>query len=652
LQATTVKLRDSQYNSFALSAFLPFSLGVGILDRRSQVVVGWLLFLAGVGGIQACRTPTQITLIIHSDVKCDQLKGVSITVAKANDVEQFPPATITQQCTSTAQGSTIGTLVVVPRESKNEGVTIRIIAGLDHNVDECTADNQYAGCVIARRRLPFVPHVELELPIDLRSACKNVPCLVDETCVAGKCVTANIPNPEQCQGNTCSETILNPPTNSTGGAGGGAGSGGAGGSGTAGSGEIKAPTRRVLVAGGSSTCALLVGNKIRCWGNNQVGQLGYNHTMAVGDGKGPSIEQAGDLLVGSGTVVELSASGGSVCARFMDGSIRCWGYNGFGQLGYNTTQNVGDGVGPSIENAGTVPLPQAVRQVSVGGSHTCAVLMDQSLRCWGANESGQLGSNSLTAAGDGQGEGVATLPMVAVGSAVASVSLGVSHTCAILVDGSLSCWGRGANGQLGYNSTLNVGDGVGKTIEQAGKVQVGENIKQVALGSYHTCGLLESNQVRCWGRGDFGVLGYNSTNSIGNGGANLSVSAAGDVPIGFPANQVETGFFHTCALLQNQQVRCWGQLFHGTGTGVTVGDGVGPSIQDFGELSMGGQVVQITSGVAHMCALLANGHVRCWGENTFGQLGYGNTTPVGDLNGPSIVDAGDVPIGAEVQMPW
>ena len=154
------------------------------------------------------------------------------------------------------------------------------------------------------------------------------------------------------------------------------------------------------------------------------------------------------------------------------------------------------------------------------------------------------------------------------------LSAGGFHTCAILDDGALRCWGSGVSGQLGYGNTITIGDD--ETPASAGDVPVGDRVVQVAAGSTHTCALLASASVRCWGSGGQGRLGYGNTITIGD---DETPASAGDVP-------------------------------------------------------MGDRVVQVAAETSHTCALNSTGSVRCWGQGSFGRLGYGNINHIGDDEDP------------------
>ena len=141
------------------------------------------------------------------------------------------------------------------------------------------------------------------------------------------------------------------------------------------------------------------------------------------------------------------------------------GLNDNGQLGYGDTNTRGDSPGSMGKHLPSVDLGsgRSAKFIAAGGYHTCAILDDGSTKCWGANPYGQLGYGDTTNRGDDGGEMGDGLPSVDLGSGRSAkfIAAGDSHTCAILDDGSVKCWGQGSDGGLGYGDTLSRGDGAG-----------------------------------------------------------------------------------------------------------------------------------------------------------------------------------------------
>src|SRR5690606_34498692 len=209
-------------------------------------------------------------------------------------------------------------------------------------------------------------------------------------------------------------------------------------------------------------------------------------------------------------------------------------------------------------------------------------------------------------------------------SRVVQLAAGSNHTCAVVSDGRVRCWGQGTFGRLGYGNTNHIGDD--EEPASVGDVDVGGTVTQLAAGALHTCALLDGGRVRCWGAESEGQLGYANVNTIGDDEAPAS---AGDVDVGGAVIQLVAGWLHTCALLETGRVRCWGEGSGGSlGYGNTnnIGDDEHPATA--GDVNLGGDVTQLAADSDHTCAALKGGWVRCWGSNAFGRLGYGNTNDI------------------------
>jgi alpha-tubulin suppressor-like RCC1 family protein len=339
----------------------------------------------------------------------------------------------------------------------------------------------------------------------------------------------------------------------------------------------------------------------------------------------------GNVQLG-GRVVRLSASWYHTCAVLDSGNVRCFGDGAYGELGYGNVNSIGDDETPA--SAGDVNVGGPVSQVSTGPDDTCAALQDGRLRCWGSNADWVLGYPKNTPIGDD--ESPASAGDVDVGGFVVQTANGLGHTCALLDTGKVRCWGNGTGGRLGYGNTNTIGDD--ETPASAGDVDLGGRAVQLVAGSVHTCALLDTGKVRCWGSGGFGVLGHGNMSSIGD---DETPASAGDVDVGGTVTQLAAGEFGTCALLSGGTVRCWGRGTEGRlGYGNTndIGDDETPA--SAGDVDVGGPVVQIAMGFLHTCALLRGGAVRCWGRASTGALGYGNINDIGDNETPA--SAGNV----------
>jgi cysteine-rich repeat protein len=307
-----------------------------------------------------------------------------------------------------------------------------------------------------------------------------------------------------------------------------------------------------IATGWDVSCALLDTGAVRCWGVGAVGSLGYGNTESIGDDE--VVADAGDVDIG-GTVVQVAAGHFHFCGLLEGGNVRCWGQGLGGRLGYGNTNIIGDNEDPAF--AGDVDLSQPAVEIDAGGSHNCARFADGSIQCWGTNGNGQLGYGNTENIGDD--ETPASAGLVDVGGTVIQLALGDAFTCVLLDTGAVRCWGNGGAGQLGAGNTFQIGDD--ELPSAVGEVPVGGAVAQLSAGSLHTCARLQTGSIRCWGSGGsggsgvFGQLGYGDTNTIGDA---ETPTFAGDVDLGGTAVGITAGGRHTCALLDTGNLRCWG----------------------------------------------------------------------------------------------
>jgi uncharacterized repeat protein (TIGR01451 family) len=366
-------------------------------------------------------------------------------------------------------------------------------------------------------------------------------------------------------------------------------------------------------AGSGHTCAALSDGTLRCWGDNSYGQLG--------DGTTTSSSSTPVTVSGLSNAVAVSAGGFHTCAVLADGTVRCWGSNGYGELGNGTT---GFGSSTPVTVSG---LNNAVA-VSVGINHTCAVLTDGTLRCWGYNNLGFLGNGTTI-------NSSTPVTVSGITNAVA-VSASGSHTCAVLTDGTLQCWGSNYYGELGNGTTANSRTPVTVSgISNAASVAAGGDVF-----SSHTCATLADGTMRCWGLNDFGQLG-NGTISFSSNPSPIIVSGIST------AVAVSASGSHTCAVLSDGTLRCWGRNVYGElGNGTTTNSSTPVAVSGIST------AVSVSAGGYHICATLADGTLKCWGYNYYGQLGNGMagfyTTPVQTLGYPPLAWSSNTPSVATV----
>jgi alpha-tubulin suppressor-like RCC1 family protein len=370
-----------------------------------------------------------------------------------------------------------------------------------------------------------------------------------------------------------------------------------------------------ITTGYNFACALAAEGTVQCWGYGGNGNLG----------NGSSVDSLVPVTVtGMVDVVSVSAGGSqsigtsTACAVQSNGAVFCWGYGGNGNLG-----NGGGGSSSTpvqVLTAASTPLTNAV-SVAVGGGHACAVISDGTMRCWGRGAEGQLGD------GAGTQRNYATLVAGSITN-FASVDAGAYHTCAVLADGTARCWGQGTFGQLGNGSTTGQLSPVGVLLSGT------DRAKAIDVGDYHSCALIVNGTVRCWGANTTGQLGNNTTTNssmpvvVLSGGVamtNVSSIAAGGAFVG---SSVEGT---TCATLASGGARCWG--YNGFGQ---LGNGTNTNQSQAVAVSSISNVARVSVGADFACSLGATGTMTCWGDGSNGRLGTGTTasqtTPVAVSN--------------------
>jgi hypothetical protein len=396
------------------------------------------------------------------------------------------------------------------------------------------------------------------------------------------------------------------------------------------SGVCLVPGVKEVTVGGVQVCAILQdGDKVRCWGYADNGPLGYGNEINIGDNEAPS--SVGFVDIGGGaTVAHLTAGGGFTCALLSTGAVRCWGNGYWGHTGQGNENHIGDDELPS--SVPDVSVGATATQISAGMEHLCLRSTTSRARCWGWGFRGRLGYANQNSIGDN--ELPSAVGNVSVGTTVVEVAAGGAHTCARFSTGVVRCWGQGVYGALGYGNTESIGDD--ETPLSAGDVNVGGFVIGLAAGDNHTCALLDNGKVRCWGTPTSGPLGY------AGGPEGPTPADAGDIDVGGTVTQITAGTSHTCALLDTGAIRCWGDGSVGAlGYGNTndIGDDETPA--SAGDIDIGGPAIQIDAGGGTTCAVRTDGALICWG-NQGAKLGYGSVGPVGDDETPASM--GPVPV--------
>ena len=398
-------------------------------------------------------------------------------------------------------------------------------------------------------------------------------------------------------------------------------------------------------AGRDFTCAVAVGQRAWCWGDNDFGQLG----------DGTTTSSTVPVQIAGGIVAEqVSAGAGGACAVTGSETVECWGQGNEGQIGDGSTKNA------------LTPHPVSsltgVLQVSVGGGQACSVNQNGGLECWGDDLYGQLGNG---AKGSGTNEDK-PVPVEQFDTGVETVSAGGTSTCATVAPSSdLYCWGQNQDGQLGTGNTINQD----VPTQVVGATQ---DVGELTAGFGSTCAVI-SFVAMCWGTQSRGVLGNGAftgpVQPVPVPVFNLAATASGSGPR-LPL-AMSAGFAHTCAVFTGGLVSCWGAGFDGelgNGTvadadiptpvvGLPLGPGAVGSVAEATETGcaldaalsaecwgtaigngtttpfdsaqsvsqMPPNVVQMVGANEGGCVLTATGALWCWGDNTFGEIGNGSS---------------------------
>jgi RHS repeat-associated protein/uncharacterized repeat protein (TIGR01451 family) len=345
-------------------------------------------------------------------------------------------------------------------------------------------------------------------------------------------------------------------------------------------------TFTAITAGGGHTCALTSAGGVDCWGLNYYGQLG----------NGTTVNSNAPLVVNGLTsgVTAIAAGYDHTCVLTSAGGVKCWGYNYYGQLGDGTTTNRSTPVDVS-------GLTSGVTAIVAGQYHTCALTALGGVKCWGSNGSGQLGDGTTT-------QRLAPVAVSGLTSGVTVIAAGYSHTCVLTSAGGVKCWGFNGSGQLGD----------GTTTQRLAPVAVSgltSGVTVITAGYSHTCALTSTGGAKCWGLNNFGQLGDGTTIN-----RKTSVAVSG---LTSGATTIAASGWHTCALTSTGGTKCWGRNSLGQ-----IGDGT--TTDRFTPMDVSGltnSVTAIATGHIHTCVLTNTGWVKCWGSNDSGQLGNGMPAP-------------------------
>jgi alpha-tubulin suppressor-like RCC1 family protein len=290
-----------------------------------------------------------------------------------------------------------------------------------------------------------------------------------------------------------------------------------------------------IAAGMNHTCVVMSGGGVKCWGENDQGQLG--------DGTKTNRLTPMDVVGLSSGVLAVTAGDDFTCALTQGGGVKCWGTNFmYGQLGDGTKTN-------RLTPVDVVGLSSGVTAIAAGFFHTCALTGAGGVKCWGRNNEGELGEPLAGSAS------VVPIDVSGLSSGMLAVAGGGYHSCALTTDGSAKCWGLNRHGQLG-DGTTQIRYTPADVIGLSGG-------RSISAGDERTCALTNTGAVKCWG--------VNVNGQLGDGTTTDRLTPVTVVGLSSGTARLVTGPWHTCALTNGGAAKCWGwniggQLGDGTTT--------------------------------------------------------------------------------------
>ena len=361
--------------------------------------------------------------------------------------------------------------------------------------------------------------------------------------------------------------------------------------------QAATPRAVAVSAGHADACVVLSSGGVQCWGENLWGEMGDRTTMRR---NGAAVLP--DLKSG---VAQVSSGYHDACAVMTTGAVKCWGDNGNGQLGDDLNAR-------SATPVDVLGLASGVAQVAVQDNSACALMTTGEVRCWGLNNTGQLGDGTDTDSGT-------PVQVLGLDERATQISMGFGYACAITADANLECWGSNGSGQLGD----------GTNSDSATAVDVSSldgRVAQVSAGAATTCAVTTDAHLLCWGSNTDGALGIGT---LVDSNVPMDVTS-----LDGRVASVSVGAADACALLKGSRgVRCWGSNAWGQlGIGTD-----GPGTDSGTPVSVSGlvtTVAQVSLGNMYACALTTAGLVLCWGMGGSGELGEGTYQDGGDFRDP------------------
>jgi alpha-tubulin suppressor-like RCC1 family protein len=379
-----------------------------------------------------------------------------------------------------------------------------------------------------------------------------------------------------------------------------------------------------IALGGSHSCAITSEGNTYCWGYDAFGQLGDAGTNT--DQNKPVLIDSSNLNAGE-KFTEITLGGSHSCAITSEGNTYCWGADSYGQLGdagTNTNQNK-----PALIDSSNLNAGEKFTEIALGSSHSCGITSEGNTYCWGVDGSGRLGD-----AGTNTSQSKPVLidsSNLNAGEKFTEITLGSSHSCGVTSEGNTYCWGWDAYGQLGDAGTNT--DQNKPVLIDSSNLNAGEKFTEIALGGFHSCAITSEGNTYCWGYDAFGQLGDAGTNTDQN--KPVLISSANLSPVK-KFKYISSGSNHSCGIDSEGSTYCWGY-----GADGRLGDGGTsnrylPVAIDQSLMALNEKFISLTAGGDHTCGITNIGAAYCWGQDVYNQLGNGAS--VTDVLSADLVD--------------
>jgi len=368
-----------------------------------------------------------------------------------------------------------------------------------------------------------------------------------------------------------------------------------------------------IATGDNHSCGIYDGAAY-CWGLGTSGQLGINSLVTTAS---PTPVDTSGVLNGK-TIKSIYASSNNTCVITTEGQLACWGQNNYGQVGDNT---VATALVPKALSPLGLLNDKTILSVDIGQTRICVVASDNNGYCWGRNEAGQFGDGTTT---DSRLPVAVSKTGVLNSKSIKQISTSITNTCALATDGVAYCWGGNAAGQVGNGTTA------ATTVPVAvdtSTVLNGKTIGSLYSASNHSCALSTEGLAYCWGQGSV----------LGNGSATASTVPVAVTTSGALAGKtllsISTDTSHTCAVASDNNSYCWGIGGSGRlGNGATATSLAPSAVSRLSGVLAGLSILSLDTGSGHTCAVASNNQSYCWGLNGSYQLGdntlVDKTTPV------------------------